>query len=187
LGPHLYTSGQLQYGDTVSISRGGNLLDVGGGFTYDPAYEQQEPNLNGRFDYNSLAAYLANAPRRYQQTFATGDTRYQGSVRDLDLFVSSKLPLGKDVTLTGGLRWNGQDNPQPGHPNTAIVLTQRIPNDWKQWQPRFGVAWTPSPKTVVRVSSGIYSAPTPATIFHRISTDNGAQTVVADSYFDPQI
>ena len=30
LGPHIYTSNQLQLGDTLSISRGGASLDVGG-------------------------------------------------------------------------------------------------------------------------------------------------------------
>jgi hypothetical protein len=187
LGPHIYTSNQLQLIDTLSISRGGALLDVGADFAYSPAYEQQEANLNGRFDYNSLANFEANLPRRYQQTFATGNTRYQGSVRGLEMFASGKLPLGKKLTMTAGLRWGGQWNPQPQHPNPAIVTTTRIPSDLNQWQPRLGFAWTPLPKTVVRVSSGIYDAPTPATIFHRVDVDNGLQTVVADSYFDPQI
>ena len=187
LGPHLYTSQQLQVIDTVSISRGSKLLNLGGNFAYDPAYEQQEANLNGRFDYNSLAAYTANTPRRYQQTFATGATKYQAAIRGLGLFAAAKLPLGKQATLTVGLRWDGQWNPQPAHSNAAIVQTQRIPNDLTQWQPRLGFAWTPSAHTTVRVSSGLYDASTPATLFHRVFADNGTQTVVADSYFDPQI
>jgi len=187
LGPHLYTSHQLQLLDTLTITRGGASLDLGGAFGYNPAYEQQESNLNGRFDYNSLASYLANAPRRYQQTFATGDVRYQGAVRGLGLFANGKVPIGKSVTVTAGVRWDGQWNPQMQHPNAAIAQTREIPDDLTEWQPRLGVAWTPSKKTVVRVSSGIYSAQTPATIFHRVAVDNGSQTVVADSYFDPQI
>jgi hypothetical protein len=187
LGSHIYTSNQLQFGDTLSFTRGSAVLDVGGRFAYSPAYEQQEENLNGRFDYNSFADYLANTPRRYQQTFVIGNTRYSGSVRGLGLFANGKLPLGKDVTLTAGLRWDAQWNPQPEHPNAAITQTQKIPTDLAQWQPRVGVAWTPMRKTVVRASSGIYDALTPATIFHRIAADNGLQTITADSYFDPQI
>jgi len=187
LGPHLYTSGQLQLNDTLSMTRGGASLDLGGGFSYSPAYEQQEANLNGRFDYDSLADYLAGRPRRYQQTFATGDTRYRGSVRGLQLFASSKVSLGREWTMSAGLRWEGQWNPQPQHPNAAISQTQRIPADLGQWQPRLGFAWTPRAKTTVRFSSGLYDAPTPATLFHRVDADNGLQTIVADSYFDPQI
>lgn len=159
LGPYLYTSQQLQLLDTVSISRGSKLFSAGGNFSYDPAYEQQEANLNGRFDYNSLAAYTANTPRRFQQTFGTGNTKYQGDMRGLGLFASGKLPLGKQATLTAGMRWDGQWNPQPVHPNPAIVQTQRIPNDLGQWQPRLGLAWTPRARTTVRVSSGLYTAP----------------------------
>ena len=187
LGPHIYTSNQIQLSDTLSISRGSASFDFGTDFGYSPAYEQQEANLNGRYDYNSLADYMAHLPRRYQQTFVTGNTRYQGSVSGLEIFASAKLSLNKKLTMTAGLRWGGQWNPQPQHPNSSIVETKQVPSDLNQWQPRVGFAWTPLPKTVVRISSGLYDAPTPATIFHRVNADNGLQTVVADSYFDPQI
>lgn len=187
LGTHLYTSRQLQLIDTLTATRGRASLDLGGAFADSPAYERQEANLNGRFDFNSLASFLANAPRRFQQTFATGDIRYQGTLRGLGLFANLKLPLAKDLTLTAGLRWDGEWNPQPPHPNAAIPQTRVIPNDLRQWQPRLGLAWTPTGKTTVKLSAGIYTAPTPATLFHRVAVDNGAQTVVADSDFDPQL
>jgi Carboxypeptidase regulatory-like domain len=187
LGQHLYSSEQFQLSDNVSISRGGMLLTLGGTFAYDPAYEQREANLNGRFDYNSLTDYLAFHPRRFQQTFVTGKTRYSGVVRELGLFANAKITVRPRLTMTGGLRWVGQWNPQPPNPNPAVVQTQSIPNDLAQWQPRLGLAWTPTAKTVLRASSGLFSAPTPATVFHRVFADNGLQTVVADTYFDPQV
>lgn len=187
LGPHLYTSDQLQLADTFSVTRGGASLDLGGAFAYDPSYEQQEANLHGRYDYNSLANYLANAPRRFQQTFVTGNTRYTGSIRTIQLFANAKAPLSKNLTLTAGLRWDEQFNPAPSAPNPAITQTRTIPIDLTQFQPRLGLAWTPASKTTVRLSGGLYDAPTPGTIFHRVSADNGLETIVADSYFDPQI
>jgi hypothetical protein len=186
LGPQIYTSAQFQVGETLSMSLRGASLDIGGTLALSPAYEQQEANLNGRFDYDSLANYLANQPRRYQQTFVAGDTRYCGTVGELGLFADGKLPLGRKLTLSAGLRWDGQWNPQPQLPG-ALSQTQRIPSDLAQWQPRLGLAWTLFAKTVVRLSAGMYDAPTPATIFHRVNADNGMKTVVADSYFDPQI
>ena len=187
LGQHIYTSDQLQLSDSVSISRGRTLLSMGGTFAYDPVHEQREANVNGRFDFNSLADYLNVRPRRYQQTFVTGNTLYQGSVRELSLFANEKITLSPRFTVTAGLRWAGQWNPQPPAPNPSIAQTQKIANDLAQWQPRVGVAWNPNAKTVVRISSGLYAAPTPATFFHRVTADNGLETVVADSYFDPQI
>ncbi len=187
LGPHRFTSRQLQLGEGISLSRGKALFDFGATFHLDPSAEQREENLNGRFAYNSVADFLANHPRRFQQTFLIGNTQYAASVRQLDLYANGRFDVRENLTLTAGLRWAGQWNPQPAHPNAAIAQTQRIPNDLLQFQPRLGVAWSPASKTVLRVSSGLYSAPTPATYFHRVFADSGTQTVVADSYFDPQL
>ena len=187
LGQHLYSSRQLQLADTVSIERGSSSYDFGLDFAYDPMYEQREENVNGRFDYNSLADYLAATPRRYQQTFVTGGTRFAGSIHELSLFANAKRELRKNLTLTAGIRWAAQWNPQPNHANPAIAQTQKIPDDLAQWQPRIGLAWNPVNKTVLRLSAGLYDAPTPGTIFHRVFADSGMNTIVADSYFDPEL
>ncbi len=177
LGRRLYTAQQMQAGDTLTFVRGRASFVTGMHFEDDPAYEQQEANGNGRFDFNSLAAYQSLQLRRFQQTFVVGDTRYQGSVRMLGVFAQGRIPLGRQVTLTAGLRWDAQFNPQ---------LTP-VPDDLRQVQPRLGIAYSPFAHTTVRVSSGLYDAPTPATIFHRLYADSGARTITADSYFDGQI
>jgi hypothetical protein len=182
-----YTSNINRYNDDFSITRGGMIVRFGADFAYNPASLRHEANLNGVFDFNSLADYLAGDPRRYQQTFVTGNGVYDAAVKELGLYVDAKVPVTKSVTVTAGLRWDGQWNPQPSNPNSAIGQTTSIPNDLGQWQPRLGVAWNPVSKTVVRASAGLYDAPTPANIFQRVFTDNAVNTVVADSYFDPQI
>jgi hypothetical protein len=53
------------------------------------------------------------------------------------------------------------------------------------WQPRLGLAWNPRSSTVVRVSSGLYDAPSPATLFQRAFSENGVNTFALDSYFTP--
>jgi len=187
LGLHLFTAQQLQINDGVSVSQGTTLFTFGAEFSNDPVYEQREENLNGRFDYNSLADYLAHQPRRFQQTFAIGPTRFTGTVRQFGFYANGRVELHPGLTLTAGIRWAAQSNPQPTHPNAAISQTRKIPNDLSQWQPRAGLAWSATNRTVVRLSSGLYSAATPATFFHRIFADNGTQTVTADSYFDPAL
>jgi len=187
LGPHLYTSQQWQVADDVALSRGSRLLTFGGALHVDPAYEQREENLNGRFDYDSLTALQQSAPRRFQQTFVTGNTLYQATVTELGLYANAHVELRRRLTLTAGLRWAAQWNPQPPQSNARIPQTQRIPNDITQWQPRVGLAWNAAAKTTLRLSAGLYDAPTPATVFHRVFADNGTATVTADSYFDPQL
>ena len=186
-GQHLYTSKQLQLSEDLTLTRGRSELAVGTRIATDPAYEQQEQNLNGRFDYNSLADFINNAPRRFQQTFIAGNTRYSGTVTELAFYANLRTKLRPNLSLTTGLRWAGQWNPQPGTTNPALAVTQRIPNDLSQWQPRVALAWDINPKTVVRASAGLFASPTPATFFHRVFADNGAHTITADSYFDPSL
>jgi hypothetical protein len=186
-GQHLYTSKQLQLAEDLTFTRGRNELALGGRLAVDPAYEQQEQNLNGRFDYDSLPDFINNSPRRFQQTFLTGNVRYTGTVDELAFYANLRTKLRPNLALTTGLRWAGQWNPQPGTANPALAVTQHIPNDLTQWQPRAALAWDISTKTVVRASAGLFAAPTPATFFHRVFADNGANTVTADSYFDPSL
>ncbi len=182
-----YRSNISRFNDDLAVIYHGAVFHLGADFAYNPADETHEANLNGRFDFDSLADYLSGVPRRFQQTFPVGDDRYSGAVRELGLYFNAQVPLSPKLTLTAGLRWDGQWNPQPSQPNAAIPLTTHIPNDLSQWQPRLGLAWNPASKTVVRLSTGLYDAPTPADIFQRVFTDNGSNVVVADSYFDPQI
>jgi hypothetical protein len=197
-GVHRYTSQQWQVLDDVMLTRGRNGLTFGGRFAASPAYEYREQNTNGRFDYTSLLDYLNNAPRRFQQTILTAPApAYSATVNELALYVSERLQLRPSLYLTAGLRWAGQWNPLPTQgtaliPTTAAsgivpALNDRLPNDVKQWQPRLGLAWTPRSGTTMRLSSGIYTAPTPATFFHRVFTDGGAYTATLDSLFDPSL
>ena len=90
-----YTSNINRYNDDFAITRGAAVFHMGVGLAYDPATLRHEANLNGQFDFDSLADYLAGDPRRYQQTFYTGDPYYSGAVRELGLYFDSKLPLGR--------------------------------------------------------------------------------------------
>jgi hypothetical protein len=182
-----YTSNINRYADDFAVTHGGAVLHFGVDFAYNPARLRHEANLNGRFDFDSLADYLAGTPRRYQQTFIFGNGVYDGAVKELGFYVDAKLPVTKALTVTAGLRWDGQWNPRPASGNPVIAQTLSIPDDLSQWQPRLGVAWNPAKNTVVRMSAGLYDAPTPADIFQRVFTDDGLNTVVADSYFDPQV
>ncbi|MGD0445868.1 MAG: carboxypeptidase regulatory-like domain-containing protein [Edaphobacter sp.] len=187
-GPHRYTSQQYQLLDDVMLTRGRNELTFGGRFASSPAYEFREPNLNARFDYNSLADYLNNNPRRFQQTIPfTTNPHYQATVNDLGLYANLRIALRPTLFLTAGIRWAAQWNPQPPSSLSTSLSNPNIPSDLKQWQPRLGFAWSPTTKTTLRVSTGLYTAPTPATFFHRVFTDNGTHTYTLDSYFDPTL
>ena len=177
--PFNFTSEQRRVSDDLSFTRKSHSLHVGGDFAHNPGKYQRVENLNGRFDYDSLADYLAGNVRRYQQTFETGDARYDAAMREAALYVTDRWSATGRITINTGLRWQGQWNPRRG--------SIGVRNDLSQWQPRIGVAYNPSSSMVVRLSAGIYTAATPAANYARAFIDDGVNTVTADSYYDPQI
>ena len=179
------TSQRVNFADDISLQRGRSTLRWGGFVAYDPGREHFEPFLNGRYDFNSLADFMAGSVRRYRQTFLTGDATYDEAVSQVGAYFTWKYSLTNQITLNAGLRWEGQINPQP--PVTLSASQQHIPSDLSQWQPRLGLAWSPTSKTVARVSAGLYDAATPATVFSRLFTDNTTNARTIDSYFDPAL
>jgi hypothetical protein len=161
-----------QVSEDVSLTRGSSTLTFGANYFDAPIDYFGVENVNGRQDFNSLAAFLANTPRRTQQTFILGDPRMRGSVGHFGTHMSGRFDVLPTLTITAGVRFDAQWNPQP--PAT------HVPDDLTQWQPRLGVAWNPRPRTVVRLSSGLYDAPTPALLFSRLFSENRQDAVLAD-------
>jgi hypothetical protein len=189
--PRAYHTTRYEVADQVNLTWGANRFRVGFDYNLNDVGQQREDNLQGRYDFKSLADFMARKISRYRQTvlvFNPADAFFTGRQSEAAAHVQDKLALG-DVTVTAGLRWEGQWNPQPTKPNPAIPYTAHIPNDLKQWQPRAGLAWSVrgSGTTVVRASGGVYIARTPATLFQRVFTDNGVTTIAVDSKFDPAV
>jgi hypothetical protein len=190
--PRAYHTTRYEATDQLNVTWGMSRLRVGFDYNLNDVGQQREDNLQGRYDFKSLADYLARKVSRYRQTvlvFNPEDAFFTGSTTEVAGYVQNKMSLGADVTLTAGLRWEGEWNPQPTKPNPAIPSTAFIPNDLNQWQPRAGLAWAVhgTGRTVVRVSGGMYDARTPATLFQRVFTDNGITTIAVDSKFDPSV
>jgi hypothetical protein len=194
--PRLFKTTRFEFADNLTWNAGSHHLRFGVDTNINRARQQRESNTQARWDFETrvnggalvadgLQNYLAIRPRRYRQTFPIGgpaELVFHGTQKELAFFVTDRFALGRTVTLTGGLRWEGQWNPQPTKPNPAIPETSLIPNDLAMWQPRLGLAWNVKgkAKTVVRLSAGLYDARTPANLFQRVFTDNGLTTAQID-------
>ena len=89
---------------------------------------------------------------------------------EFSLFIQDKWQVTPRVTLNYGLRWDAQLMPATVDPTTtayaAFLNDPRFPSDgtipdqWKQFQPRVGLAWDVmgDGKSVIRGSGGIYYA-----------------------------
>jgi Carboxypeptidase regulatory-like domain len=185
--PRRFDAQRYEVTDSLNWVRGAHTVRLGADLNVTPARQQREANIQGRWDFRSLADYLAIRPNRFRQTlpgagFTPGDLVYAETQQEFALFLSDKIALKRNVSLTMGLRWEGQWNPDPERAHPSFPETGRIPDDLAMWQPRLGLAWDVSGRgsTVLRFSSGIYAARTPATLFQRVFTDNGTATELVD-------
>jgi len=195
-GTFIYDASRYQILDNISWSHGRHSLKFGVDFNFTPERQQRESNYGGDYTFNTLADYLLARSgdltklSRYQQTIAANGKQglYTEMQRDASLYVSDAIKLRSDLTLTAGLRWDGQFNPQPPA-NPQYPINGQIPNDLRMWQPRIGLAYNVAGKgnTVVRLSAGLFDARTPGYLMQRVFTDNGFNTVVLDSSVDPNV
>ncbi len=115
------------------------------------------------------------------------------------LFIQDRWQIRHNLTVSYGLRWDAQIEPdsitppkdvffapfigKPGFPSTG-----NIPSSWKQFQPRLGIVWDPTNKgkTLVRLGGGIFYARTPGLDFASTRSTNGSvgQSIFMASFFN---
>jgi hypothetical protein len=184
--PRRFETERYQLSDNVTRNAGGHRLRFGVDFNLNDFKAQRQPDLLGTWRFNSLADYLNGIPRRLTQTIVLFPDLIvaRGRQKELALFAQDRVKVSKSLTLTAGLRWEGQWNPRPVMPNPALRETTLIPNDLEMWQPRLGLAWDAGNRgrTVVRLSAGLYDSRTPSVLFLRVFTNN--DVVMKDYSFD---
>ena len=191
--PRLFDAHRTQFTDNVSVNRGSHQWRFGFDFNRNEVLQQRVNLIQGRYDFASLTDYINRKVDRYRQALPGGDgiddLQLMGAQREMAFYVQDKIALHRTLTLTAGVRWDGQWNPQPKHPNQTFVETTNIPGDLAQWQPRLGLAWNVagSGKTIVRLSAGLYDARTPANLLQRVSTENGLSQALVDSKADKTV
>jgi len=119
------------------------------------------------------------------------------------VFIQDVWQPRSNVTVSLGLRWEAQIEPDPITPPSQVFYSPfigvtrngqtfpsdgTIPSDKKMWQPRLGIAWDPANdgKTVVRGTAGIFYARIPGLVLAGSRSTNGSigQTIYRDSTFN---
>lgn len=181
--PRMFETTRYQLSNNLSWNVGEHRLKFGFDANINRFNAQRVPDIAGVYRFqaaggaSSIDNYNNNIARRLDQTLILEPGREiaTGYQKEFALFIQDKVKITRNLTLSAGLRWEGLDNPTPPYPNPEYAFTQSIPDDFKQWQPRLGVSWdiTGRGNSVLRVSSGIYTARTPSVLFMRPFVENG--------------
>jgi hypothetical protein len=112
--------------------------------------------------------------------------------REFAAYIQDAFHVLPNLTLNLGFRYEAQFEPaapanQAAAP--AVAGTGVDPRDVTMFQPRFGLAWDAygDGKTVVRASTGLFDARTPAYILQHIFTDNGQYVASIDSTYQQSL
>jgi hypothetical protein len=159
----------------------------------------------GRYNFNNLTDFNNGNLSFYFQGFGLNNLdpfkanaltpAYQTGI---GLYAQDKWQVTPRLTVTYGVRWDGTRNPQPQSPipgqavyigvgagSHVVAPPQGVPNDYKQWGPRVGLAWQVGGNahpTVVRAAWGFYYAQTP-TIFFPTLGGSRAETLFCPGSF----
>ena len=153
-----------QISDHISYLRGKHTFKFGAEFTrthltdlafggFDPDAQAQNGTFRGTYSFSSLSNYALGIYDNFFQS--TGQPKFSFDVPYLGFYFHDTYQVRPGLTLDLGLREDFQIYPQPNR-NPAFPLTGQFPNQYQRLAPRFGFAWQPLKKTVVRGGIGMF-------------------------------
>ena len=137
----------LQFGFDMSRAWDADKNDGGA----DPNAAVQFGSFLGSYEFSNLEAFALEEYNLFSQ--ASGTRTFSFSVPYYGFYVQDSFRALPKLTLEMGLREDFQVYPQP-EKNPAFPLTGQYPNQFRRVAPRFGFAWQPESKTVVRGGFG---------------------------------
>jgi hypothetical protein len=117
----------------------------------DPNAAVQFGSFLGSYEFSNLEALALGEYNVFSQT--SGKPAFSFTVPYYGFYVQDSFRVLPKLTLEMGLREDFQVYPQPAK-NPAFPLTGQYPNRFLRLAPRFGFAWQPTSKTVVRGGFG---------------------------------
>ena len=137
----------LQFGFEWNYSHDADTNDGGA----DPNEAVDFGSPLGLYEFPNLEAFALGQYINFNQ--ASGNPTFAFSRPYYGFYVQDAFHALRNLTLELGLREDFQVYPQPME-NLAFPLTGQYPNQYRRLGPRFGFAWQPAPRTVVRGGFG---------------------------------
>jgi hypothetical protein len=175
---------QWQINERVSYALGRHSLDFGFDFDRTHVSDFYAGNFNGSYAFYNLQSFALGQYGTFTQSI--GNPLFPFTFPYYGFYAQDKFQVTRRLTLDFGLREDFQVYPQP-QANTTLgptiqQLTGQFPNQYQRLAPRFGFAWQPIEKTVVRGGFGIFREIFDAINYENSVTGNGLPTRMASTY-----
>jgi len=163
VAPRQWVFNLFQAGDDLSYIRGMHALKVGVNIERIQDNTAQNTLVRGAATFPSLLALLQDRPTFFQ----FGTPAYPGFRQSLfAAYGQDDIRLSGHLTLNLGLHWEAVTDPTEAHGRISNIISPpfgpvQVLNKYfevskKNFEPRAGLAWQFSGKTVLRAGSGIY-------------------------------
>ena len=137
----------LQFGFDFNRARDADTDDGGA----DPNEAVEFGSPLGSYEFSNLEAFALGEYNNFSQ--ASGNPTFSFAVPYYGFYVQDSFRALPKLTLDLGVREDFHVYPQPVE-NAAFPLTGQYPNQFRRIAPRFGFAWQPAAKTVMRGGFG---------------------------------
>ena len=172
-----YNEDQFNFIDNLSYTTGAHELKFG--TDIDTIEVDSTDRLILQYTFSNLNQYLktlAGVPgfnyTQLQQQF--GDNFAQHRTTPINFFGEDHWHVSPRLVLSYGLRWEYRIYPTLNQ-NAPLAVSRSLPDDPKDFAPRFGFAWQFTSKTVLRGGYGIFYDTFNLRNISLVDRSNGAQ------------
>lgn len=165
--------------DSVTWLKGRHTMKAGFGFQQNN--DNQVGNVFSRYNFSSIANYLAakngTNPLSYA-SFVTvlGVPGLSYKTNFYNFFVQDSWQLKPNFLLIYGVRYD-RYQPPDANPNAPFIFSREFRSPGGNFAPRLGFAWQMRPKFVLRVNSGIfYEAPATNLWYNALNNDGSPRS-----------
>ncbi len=166
------------FNDNVSLLRGKHAFKFGTGFQKNNDTQLQD--VYTQYTFPTLAAYTAakTGTNLFSYSNITASIGRPGAGYQtifFDAFAQDTWQITGKLTVTYGVRYDQYRSPN-GISNAPLSETRSFRVPLGDFAPRVGLAYSPNPATVVRLSGGVFYEATPTNSFYNPLYANGLTT-----------